>query len=120
MSNIMQQLARDASFRELYEIARAQQAEVYFDEMIEIADDARNDWMEANGADDAGWRANKENVQRSRLRIDTRKWMLSKMLPKKYGDLAAGTAPNEHAEELRKLRQLMLTGRSDVDAPENP
>ena len=42
------------------------------------------------------------------------------MLPKKYGDLAAGTAPNEHAEELRKLRQLMLTGRSDVDAPENP
>jgi hypothetical protein len=27
-----------------------------------------------------------ENIQRARLRVDSRKWILSKMLPKIYGD----------------------------------
>jgi hypothetical protein len=56
------------------------------DETIDIADNAQNDWMERNGEDDAGWQANGEHIQRSRLRIDTRKWLLSKALPKVYGD----------------------------------
>ena len=56
------------------------------DETLEIADDAHNDWMERNGQDDAGWQTNGEHIQRSRLRIDTRKWLLSKALPKIYGD----------------------------------
>jgi hypothetical protein len=56
------------------------------DELMEIADDGRNDWMERRGEEDAGWQANGEHIQRSRLRVDTRKWMLSKVLPKIYGD----------------------------------
>lgn len=56
------------------------------DDLLEIADDARNDWMERRGEEDAGWTANGEHIQRSRLRVDTRKWMLSKVLPKVYGD----------------------------------
>jgi acetyl-CoA acetyltransferase len=56
------------------------------DECLEIADNARNDWMEANGGDDAGYRANGENVQRSRLRVETRMKLLGKWLPKVYGD----------------------------------
>ncbi len=34
----------------------------------------------------AGWQLNGEHVQRSRLRVDTRKWILSKLAPKRYGD----------------------------------
>ena len=56
------------------------------DELLDIADNGTNDWMERNGEDDAGWQANGEHLQRSRLRVDTRKWMLSKTLPKIYGD----------------------------------
>lgn len=56
------------------------------DDLIEIADNGTNDWMDRNGADDEGWQANGEHLQRSRLRVDTRKWMLSKTLPKIYGD----------------------------------
>lgn len=56
------------------------------DECLDIADDARNDWMVANHGDDAGWRANGDTVQRSRLRIDTRMRLLGKWLPKVYGD----------------------------------
>lgn len=56
------------------------------DDILEIADDGTNDWMERHGDDDAGWVANGEHIQRSRLRVDTRKWTLSKVLPKIYGD----------------------------------
>lgn len=58
------------------------------DECFDIADDASNDWMVREGKDgeSLGWQLNGDHVQRSKLRIDTRKWMLSKCLPKIYGD----------------------------------
>jgi hypothetical protein len=77
---------RYADFREQYALAREMQADMLADETLEIADDARNDWMEREGKDDAGWQANGENIQRSRLRVDQRKWYAGKLAPKKYGD----------------------------------
>ncbi len=59
------------------------------DELLEIADDGRNDWMEREAGENKGWVENGEHMQRSRLRVDTRKWMLSKALPKVYGDKVA-------------------------------
>jgi len=56
------------------------------DELLEISDDGRNDWMERNAEENSGWEANGEHLQRSRLRVDTRKWMLAKALPKIYGE----------------------------------
>jgi hypothetical protein len=53
------------------------------EELLEIADDGTNDWMEREDGSPA---LNSEHVQRSRLRVDTRKWLLSKVLPKIYGD----------------------------------
>jgi hypothetical protein len=61
------------------------------DELLEISDDGRNDWMERNGEDDRGWVANGEHMGRSRLRVDTRKWLLSKALPKLYGEKVTTT-----------------------------
>lgn len=58
------------------------------DELFDVADDGSNDWMERLDRDgySIGWELNGEHVQRSKLRIDTRKWYMSKMAPKKYGD----------------------------------
>lgn len=57
------------------------------DDLLEICDDARNDWMLACGDDEQErYVINGEHVQRTRLRVDTRKWLLSKALPKIYGD----------------------------------
>lgn len=58
------------------------------DECFDIADDASNDWMIREGKDgeSLGWQLNGDHVQRSKLRIDTRKWMLSKCLPKVFGE----------------------------------
>ena len=73
-------------FRENYERARAVQAERFAEELADIADDGRNDWIESNDPNNPGYKANGEYVQRSRLRVDTRKWIASRLLPKKYGD----------------------------------
>ena len=52
-------------------------------------------WPPTKGKDGegTGYEYNGEAVQRSKLRVDARKWMASKMAPKKYGDkLAVGGA----------------------------
>lgn len=71
-----------------YARAKEDQADFMAEEMLEIADDGSNDWMERNGKDgeNLGYQVNGEHVQRSRLRLDTRKWLASKLKPKKYGD----------------------------------
>lgn len=79
-------LAKDARFSDQYAKACEVRAEELFDEMFEIADDATNDWMIRGSGENATEVVNGENVQRSRLRIDTRKWALARMNPKKYGD----------------------------------
>lgn len=64
------------------------------DELLEIADDGTNDYVEKereNGTKHIVFDA--EHVQRSRLRADTRKWLLSKALPKVYGDKIEHTGP---------------------------
>ena len=74
-------------FRNKYAIAKDLQADFMFDELLDIADDGTNDFMLhklSNG--DEVETVNKEAINRSRLRVDTRKWYLSKVLPKKYGD----------------------------------
>lgn len=70
-----------------YETARNIQAEIMFEELLEIADDSKKDIETRVNAEGEEYEVpNKEYVQRSRLRVDTRKWYLSKVLPKKYGE----------------------------------
>lgn len=74
-------------FRDQYVLAREIQSEGYADEILDIADDGKNDYIEREL--DSGVSIdvlNTEHLQRSRLRVDSRKWILSKLLPKKYGD----------------------------------
>lgn len=81
-------LTEDAVFSEQYARAREAQADSLFDEILEIADDGRNDWMERVNSDgqSVGWQENGEALRRSQLRIDARKWMAGKLKAKKYGD----------------------------------
>jgi hypothetical protein len=69
-------------FSSQYARAREVGYQAMADELLEIADNGTNDWMERDGREVL----NGENVQRSRLRVDSRKWLLSKALPKVYGD----------------------------------
>ena len=67
-------------------------ADALVEESLEISDDGTNDWMarrseaEKGAGVTTGWVLNGEHVQRSRLRVDTRRWYASKIAPKKYGE----------------------------------
>jgi hypothetical protein len=60
------------------------------DDLLKIADDSKGDMTT-----DADGRpiVNHENINRSRLRVDTRKWLLSKVLPRVFGDKVELTGP---------------------------
>lgn len=77
-----------ANFRERYYNARRIQAELRIDEIFDIADDSSSDYKPE--LDDEGnvvrMVPDNEHIQRSRIRIDTRKWFASKMLPRIYGE----------------------------------
>jgi hypothetical protein len=73
-------------FSNQYRRAREAQADSLVDDILSIADDARNDWMKRNGENATGYQENGEALRRSALRIDARKWLAGKMAPKKYGD----------------------------------
>ncbi len=75
-------VAKDKELSDHYAKVMDLRSDVLFDEMIDIADDTSNDSVYT----ETGEKVNSEWINRSRLRVDTRKWILSKMNPKKYGD----------------------------------
>lgn len=75
-------LATNPKFCQMYESAKEQQVLLLGEEMLEIADETARDTIET----EQGERANSEWIARSRLRVDTRKWLMSKLAPRKYGD----------------------------------
>lgn len=79
---------RHAAFRIQYEEARAAGLEHKADEILEIADAA------VAAGDSAA-------VAKQRLQIDARKWVLSKLAPKKYGDSAVLNIGNKDGEALK-------------------
>lgn len=82
------------------------------DELLDVADDGRNDWMiRKTKRGDEFEIVNKEAVDRSKLRVDTRKWLLSKALPKVYGDKIEAT--HEAGDSFRKLWDALGSGALD-------
>lgn len=70
-------------FATRYAQARARGVERLADEILELSDDATRDVKTtADGRETVDY----EVVARSKLRVDSRKWLLSKLLPKTYGD----------------------------------
>ena len=74
---------RVPDFRTQYAQAKIEQADLLAEEILEIADDDSKD-VKINPETGDEY-LNTEFVARSRLRIDTRKWLASKLLPKQYG-----------------------------------
>lgn len=84
------------------------------EEIIEISDDGSRDYMKVGDRDVPDY----DHIQRSKLRVDTRKWLLSKMLPKKYGDKVAVTGADDGPIQVTVL-QLTDTAKKP-DADRNP
>lgn len=86
VSTIMRWVGTHKEFQEQYACARELQAEHYVQEILEISDNCTDDVeviMTQNGEDH---RIKQSAIQRARLQVDSRKWIASKLAPKKYGD----------------------------------
>lgn len=86
MSTFFKWLSEDSSRAEQYARAMEIRAEGIFDEMFEIADKRNEDHTPFTGIN---------VIQRDKLMIDTRKWALSRMNPKKYSDKLDVTSGGE-------------------------
>jgi hypothetical protein len=87
LTTVYKWLRECEDFAKNYARAREDQADTLADETLEISDDGTNDWMASNDPDNPGYKLNGEHVQRSKLRVDARKWAAAHLRPKKYGDL---------------------------------
>lgn len=84
-ATIYRAIAKDADKQNAYAFAMQVRAEVMAEDILDIADDGTNDFVKD---EDGIERPDHEHIQRSKLRVDARKWLLAKMQPKKYGSPA--------------------------------
>jgi hypothetical protein len=102
-----------------YARARDLLLEHWADESISIADDGSNDWMERQRKDGSTEIVlNGEHIHRSRLRIDQRKWLLSKLKPERYGDslkLTGDLNLNTKTDEQLAARLAQLLSQTGGD-----
>lgn len=92
-ATIYEWLAQNGDFSDKYARASEQRADHYFDEMLDIAD-----------------KALPEEVQKAKLQIDTRKWVLSRMNPKKYGDKHKDDGDNAVSLMAELMKELSNKG----------
>lgn len=94
-------VADNEDFRDNYARAREAQADFLADEILSIADDGRQDTKTIMKAGELVKVEDTEWTNRSKLRVEARKWVASKLKPKKYGD----KLQTEHSGEL-SIKQI--------------
>lgn len=86
-STIFFRIGRHPKFKERMEDARSAGYEVLAEQCLEIADDGRNDLVETEDRfGNPKIKLDKDHIQRSKLRVETRLKLLAKWHPKKYGE----------------------------------
>lgn len=106
-STVMRWLHDHKEFRDQYARAREDQAEHWAEEIIQISDDGTNDTQ----TDEVGHeRVNQDVIARSRLRVDTRKWLMARMAPKKYGDkvVQEHTGPDGGPVQVQRIERVIV------------
>lgn len=109
-----------SDFRVHYAAARAAQFEHWADEINDIGDDGSNDYMEVVRRGRTQVVFNQEAVMRSKLRCDNRKWLLSKLDRKKYGDVAATVVNNTVTLTMTEDERIALIERRNAALAELP
>ncbi len=94
----------DKEFLDNYARATKDRADLLFDEMLEIAD-TTEEGITTKESDKGTETTTGDMIQHRRLRVDTRKWALSRMNPKKYGDKLETV--NEHKGDITITRKVV-------------
>jgi hypothetical protein len=122
-ATVMRWMRDNEAFRDQYARAREDQAETLADEITDIADDGSNDYTTRMRGDEEVEVVNTDHINRSRLRIDARKWFAGKVAPKKYGERSTTEitgkdgGPIEVIDKLELARWIALRLTQVADAP---
>lgn len=109
-SSIFLWLRKYPEFSDRYHKAKKDQVSALVDDILEISDDSSQDVLED---EEGNVRFNSEFAARSRLRVDTRKWIAAKLVPRLYGDNALARELADEIEEFRKKLEAKHIGKSD-------
>jgi hypothetical protein len=101
-------LEQDAAMAEEYARAREDLVEYIANQTIELAD-------APVGTTDAGT-TDSGAVAKQRLQVDTRKWLLSKLAPRKYGEKLELSGDPDRPVAIQKIERVVVRGRKDSDA----
>ncbi|HHF7367639.1 TPA: hypothetical protein ACPSKY_002778 [Legionella bozemanae] len=92
-------------FSEQYAQAKICQVEALVDEILEISDDVSHDcFMNEEG----NLVPNPSAINRARLKIDTRKWLAAKLVPKVYGNKVDCNLNTTQENEMNSLRERIF------------
>jgi hypothetical protein len=100
---VMTWLRSNEDFLNQYARAKEEQADFLAEEILEISDDGTNDFMTITKGDQEYTVENKEWTSRSKLRVEARKWIASKLKPKKYGEKIDHTTDGESLNKGAKI-----------------
>jgi hypothetical protein len=99
-STFLEWMKSDAELADSYARAREDLIERIAQEVIDLSDadvgltpDGKKDWAA---------------IQKHKLQVDTRKWLLSKLAPKKYGDKIELTGDPDRPLAIQKIERLVV------------
>lgn len=101
-------LAKELEYKEFcdqYARAREIQAEMYADDIIDIADDKSHDTL----ITEKGEIPNTEWIMRTKLRVEARQWVATKLLPKKYGSHKAVDINHTGEVAIKPITGMVIT-----------
>jgi len=107
-STVFRWLYLSSEFKDLYACAREAQSEVYAQDMTDLADNCH---------------LSPEAINKAKLQIDTRKWIASKLKPKKYGDNLTVKGDKDNPLQINIASQLserIERYRKTIENEKNP
>ena len=105
-------LEEDETKSKQYVRATELRAENMFEDILSIVDENTNDTITL---DDGKEIVNNDVIQRARLRMDARKWMLGKMNPKKYGDKLDMTSGGDKLQSAPSAINVRIIENNDEE-----
>ena len=111
-SSIYLWLDQYPKFSELYTRSKQAQSDRMAESCLVIADDSSGDSIETS----RGVVENREFTSRSKLRVETRMWLMERLAPKKYGKLSQEADPaNNQAEQYQPPQITVNISKEAID-----
>jgi hypothetical protein len=109
-STVHRWLVSDEAFARDYAAARLILADVLFDEIMEIADTPKLGIKRTNKPTGEEF-TEADMIEHRRLQVDARKWVASKMNPRKYGEATLLKHADANGERFREMESTEIAAR---------